>query len=139
MKSITTLSLFILIALCASAQTPEKYVAADKNAVLNMNGKTFHSGDVIKKESFQNLITNHLQVGANSAERPFNVVSFQCVISLKDSNGVWKFDTKLQDHSGYFNEILTKTKSKDLIFIDDLKYSGTIPANFPTQFNFTVE
>ena len=137
MRKIQLVLLFASFCLISMAQ---QSVPANEKAVITINGQAFHTGDAVSKESLKKLFPNSVTVASDAKAFPIKATSFECVISLKEGNGIWKFDTENTDgNPGRFREILEKAKPSDLVFIDVVKYTATTSNTFPTQFTLNIK
>lgn len=136
MKKAITIFILLLIASFVFAQSNP----ADKNFTFNLGGKQFHTGDTLTSENLRPIFNSPVTIINTITGKSIKLNSYQAVISIKDSNTIWKLDNKLNYNAvSRFRALLTKAKPNDIVFIDELAYAEKPTGYLPKEFAFYIK
>lgn len=117
-------------------------VAQENNASIGkfsitINGKQFHSTDTIQKADLSNIPQAALEINNTETGKKIKTTAYQFVISVKDSNTIWKFVPAVNNFDK-MKSIIWKAKTNDIVWIDDMKFNGEA-TGFPKEFVFHIK
>jgi hypothetical protein len=136
---------FLVVSLFIVAQSSTSNKPPTNNFVLLIDEKPFHNGDTIDYKTLKRISSHSVEVMDLNTQTKCQPTLFECVISVKAAETVWKFGSNQLElepvhcanccKSLVFKEVLAKMNPNDFIGLDQIQYS-IADTSLPMYFNF---